>query len=290
MTKEVISIERNKLPKAVKNYANAGGLNIWQDELDADKEFVEVPVGFLRKFLLKKCKGTISEKNGAAIESLDNVTDQVDPNMKGRLFERLFAFELTTSGSGVADVVCKKLSVRGRKMQIDPHMFGADWVISPTIMENWQKGSMHCVCEASNERGRRKVHVGFPLVNVATSPSETWRVYCELKCGHRPGKLWELCWKFLQEMENLALKSNPHVCAVFVASIPFENWRNLVEDAGPAEAKRNVLAHDRYKEGRFFILDGLAFQDESLSGLLGKDAEQGLDYLCKASQSNYGQI
>jgi len=204
--------------------------------------------------------------------------------MKGLLFERLFAFELTTFGSGVADVVCKKLSVRGRKMQIDAHMCGADWVVRPTIMENWQEGSMHCVSEASNERGRRKVDVGFPLLNEATSSTETWRVYCELKCGYKPGKLWELCWKFLQEMENLAFVSNPHVCAVFVASIPFENCTNLLEDAGPAEAKRKILEHDRYNDGRFFILDGLAFQEESLSGLLGKDTEKGLDYLCKASQ------
>jgi len=44
------------------------------------------------------------------------------------------------------------------------------------------------------------------------------------------------------------------------------------------------LQHDRYKDGRFSILDGRAFQEESLSGLLGKDTEKRLDYLCKASQ------
>jgi len=177
--------------------------------------------------------------------------------MKGLLFERLFAFELTTFGSGVADVVCKKLSVRGRKMQIDAHMCGADWVVRPTIMENWQEGSMHCVSEASNERGRRKVDVGFLLLNVATSSTETWRVYCELKCGYKPGKLWDLCWKFLQDMENLAFVSNPHVCAVFVASIPFENFTNLVDDAGLLRQKERFCSTIDTRTGVFFILDGL---------------------------------
>jgi hypothetical protein len=169
-TIEVISIESNKLPKAVKSYANAGGLNIWGDELDAYKELVEVPAGCLRRILLRKCNETTSEKNGTASDSLEYVTDEVDPLTKGHLFERLFAFELTTFGSGVADVVCKKLSVSGRDMQIDTQMFGADWVITPTIMENWKEGSMHCIYEAPKKPGRRKVDVGFPLFNVSTSP------------------------------------------------------------------------------------------------------------------------
>jgi len=73
-TIEVISIESNKLPKAVKNYANAGGLNIWEDDLYPDKELVEVPASCLRTFLLAKCKGTTSEKNCTALESLDNLS------------------------------------------------------------------------------------------------------------------------------------------------------------------------------------------------------------------------
>jgi hypothetical protein len=77
--------------------------------------------------------------------------------------------------------------------------------------------------------------------------------------------------------------SNSHIYAIFVASIPFENCASFREDAGPDEAKREVLGHDLYKDGRFFILDGLAFQEQSLSGLLGRDTEQGLAFLCKAT-------
>ena len=247
---DVVLIPRGTLPSEVKEYANAGGLNIWRR--GKYKDAVEVPVGCLRHHLLRKCNGLSSEENSQAIQAIAQYTEKFDPETKGHFFKRGFAFELTTFGSQIGNLVCETLSNAQRKMMIDGRIFANDWVITTSIIDEWKEGRMHCVFEDYMQTGERIVNVGFPVVNVSSVQQDVWRAYGQLKNGYEPGELWKLCNKFLEDITPYLVGTNS--CAIFIGSRAFLQAK-LQPGAEASEAKKAVTESSLYGDC-FFILDG----------------------------------
>ena len=259
---KVVVLEKADLPNDVQIYANAGGLNIWTKS--DTKVAVEIPVGCLRANLLTRCHGLSRTNNAADMDAIQNYRRKVDPNAKGHLFERALAFELTTFGSKIGDLICETLTTSDRSMVMDGRIFGSDWVNEPLIVEKWKDGKMHCVFEKAKDTGARIVDVGFPVVNVAPDKAENWRVYCELKCGYTNGNLWKLCAQFL-EVISPRLQAEQHSCAIFIASKSFLDAQVEV-GREPHKKKVFVTTHELYGE-RFFILDSSALAGKSVLNL-----------------------
>lgn len=262
----MVILRRNKLPEGVRLYADSGGLNIWHK--DNEHYAVEIPVGCLREYLLRMCNGLNPDENIEDIEAIKNYGKKVDPNAKGHLFERLLAYELTTFGSGIGDLLCETLSTPSRKMVLDGRIFGSEWKIAPLIIEEWVEGRVHCVVEEATCKGKKIVDVGFPIINVASQPKEEWRVYCELKCGYQTGCLWKLCLEFLEKIKR-ELDRNPKSFAIFIASKVFLD-APVREGAETGQAKQKVQEDAKFGD-RFFILDGASLQNRSMLALTNLD-------------------
>ena len=263
---EVVILKRNKIPEGVRRYADSGGLNIWHK--DDDHDAVEVPVGCLREYLLRKCTGLNPDENIEDIEAIKNYGKKVDPNAKGHLFERLLAYELTTFGSGIGDLLCETVSTPNRKMVLDGRIFGSEWKITPLIIAEWAEGRVHCVVEEAKYKGQKIVDVGVPIINVASQQKEEWRLYCKLKCGYQPGCLWKLALEFLEKIKD-ELDNNPKCLAIFIGSKVFLD-APVEEGAETGQAKQKVQADARFGR-RFFILDGASLENKSLLALTNLD-------------------
>jgi hypothetical protein len=252
---QVVRFPTGSLPQSIKDFALAGGLNLWQSEAELT---LEQPTGCLRTFLLSLCKDALRKENQKELEAFRIVAQSSQVGGKGHVFERAVACELTLAGSKLCDVVAEKFSHLG-PFSTNPALIGVPFVYEAKILQaDWRHPKLLnrvlCVMEDPQCPGQRLVDLGFSMIAGKTS----WRVLCELKDEKDQNTLWRHCYQFFNILQNHGDFHETDV-AVFVSMQPFTahqpQQRKVKKGLSAFDSRTRVLELISAKDSRFAIVE-----------------------------------
>jgi hypothetical protein len=255
-------ISAPSLPEEVRQYALAGGLNIW---FDGDRDLLERPTGCVFRFLMSVCSNKLAAFNSQQLDAF-LVTSRSNPTDKGHAFERLLACELTMVDSKLYEAI--NLKLQNVQLFPDPESLGRPFAYEARIhVVDWVGRFAHrvlCVDEDPRYNGQRKVDVGWPMVD---DEGTQWKVLSELKYVADKNRLWKYCATFFQDMINVGVcGAGDKRVAVFVS---FNEFRTHTPQQAPVtvgksalQARKFSLALLRRYPNQFIILEGRDLRDK----------------------------
>lgn len=233
-----------KVPQQVRDYCLAGGLNM---RVESPTVYIQKPEGCVLGYLSSLTSNVLHRRNLQEVEAFSIVSKSVDTE-KGHLFERIVAAELSMLSNGKSPMYAqfKRLWIGDGELIPDPLVFGRAFAYKSTISQDeWKDHQVYCVAELPQAAGRRKVDVGFPILNVIDGKSNPMRVFCELKKGYTAGKLWNSCWKFFTDMETTVTKSND----VIVCFMTTESFLDVTPRTSPTKKSKRAQETVEESEG-----------------------------------------
>ena len=216
---DTLVFREKKLPKEVKQFCLAGGLNM---SVSVGYITIRIPGGCVWGYLCEATSGVLLANSLNEIEAFTTVAKSVETE-RGHLFERIVAAELSMLSNGDSTLYSQFQRLwKGDGMLIpDPLVFGQPFeyksVISP---DQWKDHQVYCVAELAKDNGKRKVDVGFPMLLSINGKNKPVKFVCELKKGYTTSELWTHCCTFFEEMKG-QVKEDGAVIACFMASDPF---------------------------------------------------------------------
>ena len=241
---DVVAFSDHRYIEEVRQFAEAGGVNVW---LENGRMEVEVPVGCVRKLYAELVVPALHEENLQEVHAFARVALSVQP-VKGHLLERVLACDLTMLGTPFFSLVAKRLVGLG-VFQCDPLVFAHPFEYEPCIAQVvWRPHRVYCVLDRASATDRF-VDVGCPLLQ---GDGQVTRVLFQVSAINDQNENWKKCAAFLRRAPNFP---RDVLCYVSLHEFQSHEPRKVAAKGATAHDSRvEVLA--ALQNPRVLVLDG----------------------------------